>query len=324
MSCHISGGYQVLNDPRIARLFELLIDKNIPGIEPVFAPRLDSWVSYPAIEAELGTDADHAALLLEDLSRLGYLSRQFHDKVLFCPACNSQDLKLNTVCPKCRSANLARQRVLEHKNCGYIGTESEFTKSGGRACPKCRVELVLVGSDYVSRGLRHRCLACDAVIESPEENWTCRSCHRVFRKDEVREVVMYSYLLDQAQISKLRVERIPKARVREFLTREGYEIQESIQTTGRSGAEHRIDLLATKRSGPLEHRIVVGFSSAETVVDSEEVIKLYAKAYDVSAQDIIMVASPKLSDDGRQFASHYHIRVYSAEDLDRLYIKLPA
>ena len=67
----------------------------------------------------------------------------------------------------------------------------------------------------------------------------------------------------QAQMSRLRVERIPKARVREFLTREGYEIQESVQTTGRSGAEHRIDLLATKRSGPLEHRVVVGFSSAE-------------------------------------------------------------
>jgi uncharacterized protein YbaR (Trm112 family) len=314
----------MLEDPNVVRLFEFLIDKNVPGIEPVFAPRRDSWVSYPAVESELGTDADGSLLLLEDLSRLGYLSRQFHDKVLFCPACNSQDLKLNTVCTKCRSANLARQRVLEHKNCGFVGAESEFTKSGGRTCPKCRVELVLVGSDYTNRGLRYHCLGCDAVVEVPDENWTCRSCRRVYPKGEVRELVMYSYLLDQAQISKLRVERIPKARVREFLTREGYDIQESVQTTGRSGAEHQIDLLATKHSGPLEHRIVVGFSSAESAVDSEEVIKLYAKAYDVSAQDIIMVASPKLSDDGRQFASHYHIRVYSAQDLDRLDLQLPA
>jgi predicted Zn-ribbon and HTH transcriptional regulator len=313
----------VLNDPRVLRLFELLIDKNIPGIEPVFAPGRGSWVSYPAVETELGADADYSMLLLEDLSRLGYLSKRFHDKVLFCPACNSQDLKLNTVCPKCHSAHLERQRVLEHKNCGYVGTEPEFAKSGSRACPKCRVELVLVGSDYTNRGLRYRCLDCETVVESPDEKWACRSCHRDYAKGEVRELVMYSYLLDQAQISKLRVDRIPKARVREFLTREGYDIQESVQTTGKSGAEHRIDLLATKRSGPLEHRIVVGFSSAESAVDSEEVIKLYAKGYDVSAQDIIMIASPKLSDDGRQFASHYHIRVYSAEELDRLDIQLP-
>ena len=314
----------MLNDPKVARLFELLIDKNIPGIEPVFAPRRGSWVSYPAVESELGTDADYSTLLLEDLARMGYLSKQFYDKVLFCPACNSQDLKLNTVCPKCQSAHLERQHVLEHKTCGYVGPETEFARNGGRACPKCRVELVLVGSDYVDRGLRYRCHACETVSETPDENWTCRSCGRVHPKGEVRELMMYSYVLDQAQMSRLRVERIPKARVREFLTREGYEIQESVQTTGRSGAEHRIDLLATKRSGPLEHRVVVGFSTAERAVDSEEVIKLYAKGYDVAAQDIIMVASPSLSDDARQFASHYHIRVYNAEELDRLDLQLPA
>jgi hypothetical protein len=314
----------MLSDPKLVRLFELLIDKNIPGIEPVFAPQRDSWVSYPAVESELGADADYAALLLEDLSRLGYLNRQFYDKVLLCPACNSQDLKLTTVCPKCRSAHLERKRLLEHKNCGYVGVESDFTKNAGRTCPKCRVELALVGNDYTDKGLRYQCRACEAVIDIPDENWTCRSCRRTCPKGDVRELLMYSYMLDQTQISKLRVERIPKARVREFLTREGYDIQESVQATGRSGAEHRLDLLATKRSGPLEHRVVVGFASAETAVDSEEVIKLYAKGYDVSAQDIIMVASPKLSDDGRQFASHYHIKVYTAEDLDQPDLRLPA
>jgi hypothetical protein len=314
----------VLNDPKLVKLFELLIEKNISALEPVFAPRRDSWVSYPIVESELNADADYAAQLLEDLTRLGYLSKRFSDKALFCPACNSQDLQLNSLCPKCHSAHLARQRVLEHKNCGYAGADTDFAKNGGRVCPKCRVELVLIGNDYASKGVRCRCLDCDQFVETPEEKWTCRSCHRAYARDEVRELVMYSYVLDQSQVSKLRVERIPKARVREFLTREGYEIQESVQATGRSGAEHRIDLLATKRSGPLEHRIVVGFSSADSAVDSEEVIKLYAKGYDVSAQDIIMVASPKLSDDARQFASHYHIKVYNAQELDRLDLALPA
>jgi hypothetical protein len=145
-----------------------------------------------------------------------------------------------------------------------------------------------------------------------------------YQKGDVRELVLYCYMLDQVQIAKLRVERIPKARVREFLTHEGYDIQEAVQTTGRSGAEHRIDLMATKHSGPLEHRIVVGFANAAEAVDSEEVIKLYAKAYDVSAQDIIMIASPRLSEDALQFASHYHIKVYNADDLDRMDVQLPA
>ncbi len=307
----------MLNDPKVVRLFELLTEAETPALEPVFAPCRDGWVRYPAVEEHLGVDPDFTVRFLEDLHRLGYLHKKFHDRVQFCPACNSQDLKLSAFCPKCHSAHLVRKVLLEHKNCGYIGPEEDFGRGESRLCPKCRVELVLVGSDYQSLGNRYVCGDCHEVVENPEEKWMCRACRRFFEKQDIRELVLCRYEVNQEQLSKLRVERIPKARVREFLTREGYEIQESVHATGRSGAEHEIDLLATKRSGPLEHRIVVGFASAEKAVDSEEVIKLYAKAYDVDAQDIILVASPKLSDDAQHFARHYHIKVFDAEQVNR-------
>jgi hypothetical protein len=314
----------VINDPKVAKVFDFLINKNVGSFEPVFTPGRDAWASYPAVEPELGADAQDSAQLLEDLARLGYLTRRFHDRVQFCPACNSQDLKLVTFCPKCGSAHLLRQRLLEHKSCGYIGTEAEFTKSGPRVCPKCRGELGLIGSDYSTRGPRYHCGDCDSPVEQAGEKWVCRSCRRGFPKEEAREAVLYAYALDPAQVARLRVERIPKARVRESLLSGGYEIQEQVQETGRSGAVHRLDLLATKRTGPKERRVVVGFSSAAEAVDSEEVIKLYAKGHDVDAHDIIMVACPKLSDDARQFASHYSIRVLCPEDLDQPDLKLPS
>jgi len=71
----------VLSDPKVIRLFELL-EKNRAGLEPVFAPRRDSWVSYPLIERELGADSDYSVQLLEDLTRLGYLTRKFWDNRL--------------------------------------------------------------------------------------------------------------------------------------------------------------------------------------------------------------------------------------------------
>jgi len=308
----------VLDDPKVIRLFELLLEKKAAVIEPVLAPRRDTWVSYPFAETALGSDPEYAAQLLEDMHRLGYLDRRFHGKLHLCPACNSQDLRLVEVCSKCGSPHVIRQKFIEHKNCGYVGPADDFHKNGGRVCPKCRVELTLVGSDYTLQGARYRCQDCTELCAALTERWSCRACRRTCEKGDVRELVMYDYVLNQGQLAKLRVDRIPKARVREFLVREGYEVQEGVQATGRSGAEHRIDLLASKRSGPLHHRIVVGFASAEEAVDSEEVIKLYAKAYDVNAQDIILVASPKLSDDAGQFAEHYHIKVYNSDQLDRL------
>lgn len=307
----------MLNDPKVVRLFEILVERDKTVLEPVFAPRRDGWVSYPLVEEQLEIDPDYAVRLLEDLHRLGYLEKQFCDKVHFCPACNSQDLKLISLCPKCQSAYLVRCRLLEHKNCGYVGPEADFCQADARRCPKCRAELVLIGSDYRNGGLRYVCGDCRQVVDAPHERWLCRACRRSYERWDIRELVMDRYAVNQAQLAKLRVERIPKAKVHEFLTREGYEIQEAVHAVGRSGAEHEIDLLATKRSGPLEHRVVVGFASAEQAVDSEEVIKLYAKAYDVDAQDIILVASPKLNEDARHFARHHHIRVFDADQLNR-------
>ncbi|MEO0080623.1 MAG: restriction endonuclease [candidate division WOR-3 bacterium] len=310
-------------DSRIINFFELLLSKKVPGLEPVFAPRRDSWVSYPFIEKELGVDAEFALRLLDDLHRLGYLDREFYDKVQFCPACNSQALRLITSCIKCASPNLVRQQMLVHKRCNYTAPERVFLRGSGRSCPKCRRELTLIGDDYDRAGVQFECQTCGELMAAPGEKWHCRDCGRSYEKDDVRELVMYRYLPNHAQLAQLRAQRIPKAKVRECLVREGYEIQEDVHIIGRSGAEHRLDMLAAKRTGPLEHRIVVGFASAEKAVDSEEVIKLYAKAYDVNAQDIILIAAPKLAEDALQFAEHYHIKVYSADALDRFDFPVP-
>jgi len=305
----------VLSDPRVVKLLEQLGGPDAPAIEPAFAPRRDSWVGYPMVEELLDLDPEDAARLLRDLERLGYLGREFSDKVQFCPTCNSRDLKSVMFCRKCGSANLIRKRMFEHVSCGFVGTAEDFGTADSPLCPKCRAELVLLGSDYISRGPRHACAECGHSDETPGERWQCRTCNCLFEKGDLRELVMYRYVLNKSQASSIQDERIPKARVRGFLEREGYDIREKVQAVGRSGAEHEIDLMATKRSGPLEHRIVVGFASAEKEVESEEVIKLYAKAYDVDAQNVVLVASPRLSEDAQHFARHYHMKVVDSDQL---------
>jgi ssDNA-binding Zn-finger/Zn-ribbon topoisomerase 1 len=296
----------------------MLLDKKAPGLDPVFEPKRNTWVSYPEVESALHTDSEYAVQLLEDLTRLGYLARHFQDKVTFCPACNSQDITLYSSCPKCGSRHIIRQTMLKHLNCGFIGAEEDYNRGEGRVCPKCRLDLVLIGSDYQSLGQRYRCLDCGTISEQPVERWHCRTCGRDYARPDIREVMMYAYVLDPSQVGKLKGERIPKARVREFLTREGYAVEESVSIAGKSGSSHQVDMIGTKRTGPLEHRIIVSFANAETEVASEEVIKLYAVAYDVDANETILIASPRLSDDARQFAKHYNIRVYNADELDAM------
>ncbi len=309
----------MINDPKLLNLLEQVVEGKLPGFEPVFAPRADGWVSYPAVEEFLGVDTAYACRLLEDLVHLGYLSRNFFARMLFCPVCNSHNLAWTIVCPKCNSPNIQRTRFLRHRLCNWSAPEKDFLHSSGtRLCPKCRSELLLLGNDYDDIGYRYLCLDCREVTRAPVEFWRCPVCNRLYDRYAVREVMLYKYVLEPSQVPKLRLEKIPRAKVREILQREGYAVQESTRIIGKSGAEHTVDMLATKMQGPLEHRVLVSFACGNPLVDAEEIIKLYARAYDVGVQDVILIATPGLTADADEIAQHYRIRVYNADAVDRL------
>lgn len=311
-------------DLRLARFFESLVKGDTKEILPAFAPRYDGCCRYPWAEAILELPPAHVNRLLEDLARHGALRREFSEKILLCPACNSRQLQFSTACPKCGSSHITSVRVLRHIGCGLLAVETEFRNGAAAVCPKCRQQLQLLGSDYEMPGGYFLCRSCGELTGQPREHWRCSNCQELMERDEVREVCLYSYRLGSVPRELVADNGIRREQIEEFLVREGYEIQNNVQVVGRSGAVHDIDLLAIKNSGPLAHKIVVGFVTGETEVDSEEVIKLYAKAYDVNAQDIVLVATPRLSPDARQFAGHYRIRVLDADDAPRLQERLLA
>jgi predicted RNA-binding Zn-ribbon protein involved in translation (DUF1610 family) len=312
----------MFSDSRLTKLFDLLVRGEEKGINPIFAPKSESFCRYPRAESILGMPTRQTNQLLEDLARGGQLKKQFYDKIIFCPACNSRDLRFVTICPKCGSGHIMSAKVLEHIPCGTLAAESEFRSGATYICPKCRRELRLLDSDYRMPGVHFKCHACGALTREPIERWRCGNCREELEREEIRELGMYSYQLAEVPAERSRTGGVPRGQIEDFLIHEGYEVQTDVKVAGRSGAVHEIDLLATKTSGTFEHRVVVGFATSDTEIDSEEVIKLYAKAYDVNAQDIVLVAVPRLSEDAVQFANHYRIKVLSTADLDRIPEKL--
>jgi hypothetical protein len=315
-----------INDPRLAKFLDSF-GKDEPGeLIPEFSTKSESFSRYPAFESALELDTRHANRLLEDLVRAGVLERRFHDKMLFCPVCNSRDLRLVHVCPKCGSSHVLPVTVFEHVACGELAPEAAFRNGASYICPKCRGELRLVGSDYRMPGVHFQCRDCSELTATPGERWRCRNCSEQLGRDDLREVPLYSYRRATAAAAPKPEPEFaaPRAQVAEYLNRQGYRVEARVDVAGRSGAVHEIDLLATKSSAGFEHRIVVGFAGTGngSDVDSEEVIKLYAKAYDVNAQDIVMVAMPRLSADARQFAGHYRIKILDGEDLTHIPEKL--
>jgi len=309
-----------VKDPRVLKLLERMLDGAIEEIKPVLDPTSKTAFRYANIDDILEARSEDTFEILEKLADEGILTKRFHDKLFACPKCKSFQLRPGTQCSKCSSANITRGKVIEHYVCGYVGLEREFETEKGYICPKCKKELKLIGTDYRSPEIAlYKCDNCGETFNDPVESWHCLDCLEYFPKNEAIEAKVYSYRLNETKRDWLRVQLKPKRKIEEYLTNEGYSVQSSIKIRGTSGVEHEIDTFALKKSGIFEHKIVIGISTGAggKEVGPEDVLKLFAKAYDVGAHDIILIAIPKLGEEAKHFAQYYRIRTLEAEDLEK-------
>jgi len=311
-----------IREPRVLRLLERILDGKIGVIEPVLEPSSPGGFRYPVVDELLETSGDESIKILESLVEAGTLQKRFYDKIFSCPVCGSFNGVLSTQCPACGSAHIRRGRTLEHLPCAFVGLEEEFKADPGYTCPKCRKELRLLGTDYRIAGKSYKCQNCGEVFPDSVERWHCLRCSKYSPIEDAPESIVYSYQLNEAVRDRLRVELRPKRQIEEFLVKEGYEVQSPATVTGTSGVEHEIDLFAKKVSGFFEHKIVLGIVYGSPEVGQDEVLKMFAKGMDLGAQDIILIAMPKLSPIAQKLVSFYRMKVFEAKDLDRAVAQL--
>ena len=108
------------------------------------------------------------------------------------------------------------------------------------------------------------------------------------------------------------------ARLIERLKSSGYEGEQNATLKGKSGAEHRFDILAYKSHGFLSYTIAVGFIEHEDdeKIDLSDVFTFDDKCYDCGIQDKVLVAFSKLNAAARRFAQSQQINLLDKENLE--------
>ncbi|HEU65290.1 MAG TPA: hypothetical protein ENN57_01325, partial [Chloroflexi bacterium] len=253
---------------------------------------------------------------MESLTAQGILKKSFYDRLLRCPRCHSINLRPSTTCPKCNSGNIARGRILEHSPCKYVGVEDEFTSGGRYICPRCKLELRTMGADYQSLGVLRKCRDCGEVFSMPLIKWRCLKCSAFVDEDDIEDVTIYSYSIDETKRNWLEFELQPKPQFLEFLRQHGYEVMENARVKGRSGAEHYIDILATRDDGVVTHDIAIGIEIARDKIELDRILDFDVKAYDSGIHDKVLIVIPGLSAEAEKFAGYQRIKVLDPGELE--------
>jgi hypothetical protein len=90
-----------------------------------------------------------------------------------------------------------------------------------------------------------------------------------------------------------------------------YKVEMPGQVAGRSGALHRFDAIASKGSSEM---VVLDVIASDREIEETPIASLYAKVFDVSPTQTILVAIPGLSAKAKRLAALYRISVIEASD----------
>jgi len=173
-----------------------------------------------------------------------------------------------------------------------------------------------MGVDYQSRGVLRKCHDCGEVFNVPLIKWRCLKCSSLVNEDQVNEVSVYSYRLDEAKRNWLEFELRPKVQFLEFLRRHGYKVTENARVKGRSGAEHSIDILATRDDGVVAHSVAIGIEISRDKIGLDRILDFDVKAYDSGIHDKVLIIIPELGEEAQKFASYHGIKVLEPRDLE--------
>lgn len=306
----------LLDNPVARKLVAEMLAGRIASVKPQYDFTTDLGYTYPAVEQAANLKGKDALAIMESLAARDIVAKSFFDRLIRCPRCQGVNLRPSSHCPKCGSGHVIRGRILEHFACKYVGVEEEFTAKGKYVCPRCRMELRTIGADYRSQGVLYKCHDCSEVFNVPFIKWRCLKCSSLVTEDEVGEVVIYTYSFDESKRNWLEFELQPKVRFVEFLKQHGYKVTENARVRGRSGAEHSLDILATRDDGVVTHTIAIGIEIARERIGLDRILDFDVKAYDSGIHDKIMIIIPELGEEARKFASYQRIKVLEPRDLE--------
>jgi len=303
-------------DERAMKLVAAMLAAKIVDIKPQLDFTTELGFVYPIVEQAANVKGQEAVGVVEYLTDKDILKRSFFDRLLRCSRCQSINLRPSTHCPKCSSGDIVRGRILEHSACGYVGVEDEFATGGRYICPRCKLELRTMGDDYQSRGVLRKCHDCGEVFNVPLIKWRCLKCSSLADEDQIGEVNVYAYRLDETKRNWLEFELRPKVQFLEFLRRHGYKVTENARVKGRSGADHYIDILATRDDGVITHDVAIGVEIARDKIGLDRILDFDVKAYDSGIHDKVMIIIPALGEEAAKFASYHRIKVLEPKDLE--------
>ncbi len=302
---------ELLKNHETQVLLDKLLSNEIKELTPIYDAKLG--YRYPQVEAIVGGGQD-ARAFLERLSEEEILEKKLYDKIIYCPKCKTANVSVHYCCPYCKSFNMQRSSLVEHVKCGYMDVEENFRKGIRLVCPKCHEELKRPDVDHRKAGVWCSCNDCSKSFDIPVSSHFCRDCHKNFSFEDIVIRNIYSYTLNEETREEAAFGRVLITPILKFLAEQGFDVESPAYLKGKSGANHKFDIVASKGEANRKITVIDIATRSDDSVSEQPVIALFAKTFDVSPNKAYLVAIPYMNENGRKMAELYNIQIIEAKN----------
>ncbi len=310
------------DDPTLRRdeqsMMEMFLYGKVTQIVPTINPSKPEGYTYEGIP-QLDWDTTHSRQVFDALVRKGYLNAELVDKIIVCQTCGSANVRTIKTCPECGSLRLHKEGLIEHFSCGAVERQTAFeTQNGDLVCPKCKVKLQLIGSDYRTLPPAYKCLSCNSLNSEPKLTVKCSDCTSTLDIDDEPEIYLYKYTANQ-QMPLGDLKNIkPLDKVAEFYKAQGASIVAPAYVSGKSGTQHLFDMLVLGKNE--EGNTAIDMLVSTKAVNLAEVTRIYGKISDIES-GFLLFAIPGLTASARNYAKAYGMKVSEGKDIQEVLAK---
>lgn len=299
--------YEYYKDLNVETFMTSVLEK-VESVKPVFD--LEQGYRYPHVEHAIKSDPDKTNAFLENLVQAEILDKHIHDMEIRCPTCNSPNVSVNYICPKCISSHIRKTILLEHNTCGYIGTVINFGEP--LLCPRCGQPIK--EGEYRDAGSIYECANCNQQIETPFIDHGCRKCGLKFSFENALYQPKYAYSPTKLTRVEMNQGIIYLGQVVSVFEEQGFIREPDTKIRGESGAEHVFDVAFTG----FGLKAVADVTYSMNPMNELELLKKYSKIRDIQTTsgtlEAYLLVLPGLDADATAIVKSYQMNVAQGDN----------
>jgi len=163
--------------------------------ENVINPNIDfnlNRITYPLLR-QIGKH-DNDVAFLEKLAspEINILKKSAYERLLVCPEHRQYfTVNIRLCCSSCSSTDITKLHLIEHKICGYLAEQNEFSVNNTgdvSSCPSCKKKIIDFNREIRKTGTWYKCDNCKSKFDNAKMKLYCRRFKHEFYINEATTI----------------------------------------------------------------------------------------------------------------------------------------